>query len=136
MKTLYVLYDSHCGVCTEVRNWLRAQPAYLDLRLLAADSDQARRMFPTLPSGELAVISDDGRVWLGDRAFIMCLWALRRFRGWARRLSTPMLHPMARQAFAAISQNRQGFSSLLGLKSETELKDLLSEVTLPPCPTK
>jgi predicted DCC family thiol-disulfide oxidoreductase YuxK len=134
VKTLYVMYDSHCGLCTEVRDWLQGQPAYLDLRVMASDSEDVRRMFPSLPAGELAVVSDEGQVWLGDRAFIVCLWALREFRGWARRLASPLLRPMARQAFTAISQNRQSVSSLLGLKSEAELEKRLKEVTLPSCP--
>jgi predicted DCC family thiol-disulfide oxidoreductase YuxK len=136
LKTLYVMYDSRCGLCTEVRDWLQAQPSYLDLRLMASDSDDARRMFPSLPAGELAVVDDDGRVWLGDRAFIVCLWALREFRGWASRLATPLLRPLARHAFTAVSQNRQSLSALFGLKSEVELRKRLSEVKIPPCPIK
>ena len=136
MKTLFVMYDSHCGLCTGVRDWLRLQPSYLDLRLLASDSEEARRMFPGLPSGELAVVSNDGQVWLGDNAFIVCLWALREYRRWARRLASPMLRPMARQAFEAVSRNRKSVSSLLCLKSESELKIRLHEVTIPPCPMK
>jgi predicted DCC family thiol-disulfide oxidoreductase YuxK len=134
VKTLFVMYDSRCGLCTEVQDWLRVQPAYIDLQLLASDSDVARQMFPSLPNGELAVVSDEGDVWLGDHAFIVCLWALREFRGWARKLASPILRPMARQAFAAVSQNRQSVSRLLGLKSEAELKDRLREVAIPICP--
>jgi predicted DCC family thiol-disulfide oxidoreductase YuxK len=93
-------------------------------------------MFPSLPASELAVVSDEGHVWLGNSAFIICLWALREFRGWARTLATPMLRPMARQAFAAVSQNRQSLSGLLGLKSAVELKDRLKKVTNPSCPIK
>ena len=136
MKTLYVLYDSRCGLCTEVRDWLREQPAHVELSLLASNSEYARRRFPDLPSEELAVVSDDGRVWLGDNAFIVCLWALQEYRHWARRLASPIVRPMARQAFEAVSNNRKGVSSLLGLKSEVELKKRLSEVTITPCPTK
>jgi hypothetical protein len=75
-------------------------------------------------------------VWLGDRAFLMCLWALRAYRGWARRLASPALRPLARQAFEAVSRNRASVSGLLGLKSETELRKRLSEVTIPTCPTQ
>jgi predicted DCC family thiol-disulfide oxidoreductase YuxK len=125
------MYDSRCGLCTEVRDWLRLQPAYLNLRLMAADSKEARLKFPTLPAGELAVVSNEGQVWIGDNAFIVCLWALREYRRWAQRLATPMLRPMARQAFEAVSRNRKGVSSLLGLKSEAELKNRLSEVAIP-----
>jgi predicted DCC family thiol-disulfide oxidoreductase YuxK len=135
MKSLYVMYDARCGLCTEVRDWLKAQPAYLDLQVMASDSDEARWKFPGLPAGELAVVSDKGEVWLGNHAFIMCLWALRGYRNWARRLSSPMLRPVARQAFEAVSRNRRNVSALLGLKSETELKESLNEVTIPPCQT-
>ena len=136
MKTLYVIYDAHCGLCTEVQDWLRAQPSYPELRLMASDSDDARRMFPSLPAGELAVVDDAGRVWLGDRAFIVCLWALHEFRGWARRLATPLLRPLARQGFEAVSRNRQSVSAFLLLKSEAKLKKRLKEVQIPPCPIK
>jgi predicted DCC family thiol-disulfide oxidoreductase YuxK len=103
---------------------------------MASDSEEARRLFPGLPSGELAVVSNDGRVWLGDNAFIMCLWALRKYRRWAKRLASPILRPVARQAFEAISRNRKSVSSLLRLKSETELKNRLNEVTISTCPMK
>ena len=131
--TLYVLYDAQCGLCTEARDWLRAQPALLDLRLLPSNSEEARRKFPELPPGELAVVSDRGEVWLGDHAFIMCLWALRDYSAWARRLASSLLRPMARQAFEAVSRNRHSISALLGLRRESELKLRLSEVAIPPC---
>jgi len=136
LKTLYVIYDSSCGLCTKVRDWLRFQPSYVDLRLMAADSEETRRKFPTLPVGELAVVSGDGQVWIGDNAFIVCLWSLREYRLWARRLATPMLRPMARQAFEAVSRNRKSVSGLLRLKSEAELKKHLNEVTISPCALK
>ena len=88
--------------------WLGRQPAYVRLQLVAA-SEAARDLFPALPPGELAVVSDSGDVWIGDRAWIVVLWALREYRGWATKLSSPLLLPMARQAFAAISRNRSAF---------------------------
>ena len=128
MKNLCFLYDSHCGLCTEVRDWLLNQPSYIDITVLASDSEEARLRFPGLPSGELALVSDTGEVWLGDHAILVCLWALRAYREWAQRLASPMLRPFARQAFAAVSKNRHGISGLLGLKSEAELKIHLSEM--------
>jgi predicted DCC family thiol-disulfide oxidoreductase YuxK len=136
MNRLYVLYDAHCGLCTEVRDWLQGQTAYVDLQVLASNSEEAHSKFPGLPAGELAVVSDSGEVWLGDHAFIMCLWALIDYRSWALRLASPLLRPMARQAFEAVSRNRQSVSALLGLRSEAELQKRLSEVTISPCPTQ
>ena len=136
MQTLYVMYDARCGLCTEVRHWLQTQPAYVDLCLLPSDSDEVRQKFPGLPSDELVVVSDSGEVWIGENAFLVCLWTLRAYREWAGRLASPLLRPMARQAFEAVSRNRHGVSGLLRLKSEVELKKQLGEVVIPTCPTR
>jgi predicted DCC family thiol-disulfide oxidoreductase YuxK len=132
MHTLYVIYDDRCGLCTQLKDWLGRQPAYVRLQLVAA-SEAARDLFPSLPPGELAVVSDAGETWLGDRAWIMVLWALRDYRSWAAKLATPLLLPMARQAFAAISRNRTAFSRWLGLYGEAQLRDNLSQIAIPPC---
>ena len=132
MHTLYVIYDDRCGLCTQLKEWLGRQPAYVRLQLVAA-SEAARDLFPSLPPGELAVVSDSGETWLGDRAWIMVLWALREYRSWAAKLASPLLLPMARQAFAAISRNRSAFSRWLGLYGDTELRTNLSQIPIPPC---
>jgi predicted DCC family thiol-disulfide oxidoreductase YuxK len=132
MRTLYVVYDERCGLCTQLKDWLGRQPAYVRLQLVSA-SEAARDLFPSLPLGELAVVSDTGETWLGDRAWIIVLWALREYRAWAAKLSSPLLLPVARQAFAAISRNRSVFSRWLGLYGEAELRDNLSQIAIPPC---
>jgi predicted DCC family thiol-disulfide oxidoreductase YuxK len=133
MRTLYVLFDAHCGLCTEVSGWLQEQPAYVQLRMISSESAEAREKFSTLPPGELAAISDAGQVWLGNNAFLVCLWALRRYRAFARTLASPLLRPLARQAFSELSHSRTNISRLLGLKSEVEIKKHLAEVVIPPC---
>ena len=132
MKTLFVVYDDRCGLCTQLKEWIGRQPAYVRLELVAS-SEAARDRFPALPPGELAVVSDAGEVWLGDRAWIIVLWALREYRSWATKLSSPLLLSMARQAFAAISRNRSAFSRWLGVYGEAELRENLSQIPSPPC---
>lgn len=133
METLSVIYDPRCGLCTQLKHWIGRQPAYVKVLLLSAGSAEARRQFPSLPEGELAAISDSGEMWLGNGAWIMVLWALREYRGWARRLSSPALLPLARQGFVAISHHRLGISRLLGLQSETDIRNHLRSQTVPPC---
>ncbi len=133
MYWLAVIYDSRCGLCSHLADWLSRQPAYVRLQTLPHGSEECRRRFPSLRVDELAVVGDSGEVWLGDRAWIMVLWALREYRRWARRLSSPALLPLVRQAVATLSQNRKGLSHLLGLRSEDELKRHLDNVTVPPC---
>jgi predicted DCC family thiol-disulfide oxidoreductase YuxK len=135
MNSLFVLYDSRCGVCTQLKGWLLRQPAYVTLHFIALGSAEARARFPMLGAAaqELAVIADTGEGWLGDRAWITCLWALREYRGWAQKLSTPAMLPLARQAFLALSGNRFALSRLLGLRSEEDVKRYLTETPVPPC---
>src|SRR5947209_8036605 len=64
---------------------LATEPALIPLLPLAAQSPEAARLFPGhAPGAELAVVSDEGAVWLGDHAWIMCLYALRNYRDWAK----------------------------------------------------
>ncbi|MEO8027287.1 MAG: DCC1-like thiol-disulfide oxidoreductase family protein [Bryobacteraceae bacterium] len=135
LKTLWVVYDPACGLCCMVRDWMERQPAFLDLRLVAAGSEEVLRRFPQLPPGELAVVGDTGEVWLGNRAWIICLWALREYRDWAIRLSSPMLLPLARQAFTVLSRNRADVSKMLARRSEYQLQRDLAGILVPTCET-
>jgi len=135
MKMLFIFYDARCGICTQIKDWLLRQPTYVALRLIALGSEEARERFPMLGADnqELIVVADTGEVWIGDRAWIICLWALREFRDWARKLSSPALLPFAREAFVAFSSNRGALSRLLGLRSEADIRQTLSEIQVPLC---
>jgi AcrR family transcriptional regulator len=61
------------------------------------------------------VTGDGGRVYIGSRAWVLCLWALRDYRDRAFRLSSRLLLPIARQAFGMISRNRREISSWFGM---------------------
>jgi len=43
------------------------------------------------PGEQLLVISDEGAVYRGAHAWIMCLWALENYREHAQRLAHPAL---------------------------------------------
>jgi len=131
-----ILYDAECGLCKFAKTWMRSQAALAAIEFVAAGSAQARRMFPQLPIDELAVVADTGEVWLGDHAWIVCLWALRDYRDLAFRLTSPALRVMARQAFVAVSKNRLAVSSLLGLRDGREMEQQLRKVSAPRCQTE
>ena len=115
MQQLTILYDARCELCRRVRSWLAAQPAYVELEFVAAGSAEARRRFPDLDHAatldDLTVVSDTGDVYAGAQGWLMCLWALRDYRAWALRLSTPALMPRARHLITWVSQNRWRFAS-------------------------
>jgi predicted DCC family thiol-disulfide oxidoreductase YuxK len=133
IKTLTIVYDAGCGLCTRAKEWIGQQAPLVGLEFLAIGSLDAQARFPQLPSGELAVVSDGGEVWLGDHAWIVCLWALRDYRALAIRLTSPLLSLMAREAFAVVSKNRLALSSMLRLRNERDIAEQLRKVAISRC---
>lgn len=134
MQKLYVLYDPKCELCRRLKDWILVQRSWIGLAVLEAGSEKARRLFPELESiagkDDLAVISDEGAVYLNNRAWIMVLYAMVEYRDWAARLTHPLLAPLARQAFVTLSKNRHRLSSWLSTES---LANELRKVELEPC---
>lgn len=112
---LTVLYDAGCPLCTRFRDWLVLQPLLVPLRPVPAASPEARALFPGLDHDrtlrEITVVGDDGAVWTQEHAWVMCLWATRRFRPMAERLAHPAWLPLARGAAATAA----GFRHLLAV---------------------
>jgi len=59
------------------------------------------------------VISDEGAVYRGAHAWVMCLWALENYRAHAQRLAHPVLLPLARTVCELLSRNRFFLSDVL-----------------------
>jgi predicted DCC family thiol-disulfide oxidoreductase YuxK len=127
VANLTVLYDDACGFCTRCRGWLSMQPQFVALDFVAAGSPDAARRFPSLrhTGDELTVVDDEGGVYRGADAFIMCLWALAEYRELADELAFPLLKPLARATFALVSASRGWISRLLGLGSQAEMADAI-----------
>ncbi|MDN4159750.1 thiol-disulfide oxidoreductase DCC family protein [Nocardioides abyssi] len=111
---LTVLYDAGCPLCSRFRDWLADQALLVRLDLVPAGSAEARRRFPRLDHGrtlrEVTVVRDDGAVWTGEHAWVMCLWATARHRASAERLARPQWLPLARGAACSAA----GLRHLLG----------------------
>ena len=114
MKTLTVFYDGECGLCHACRQWLSQQAQYLEIRFVAFQSNTAQEILPTLadyqPDRQLVALSDDGGIYLGDDAWIMCFYALVEYREWSQRLASPALRPLAKRLCRLISNNRLALS--------------------------
>jgi predicted DCC family thiol-disulfide oxidoreductase YuxK len=128
-----IVYDAGCGLCARAKDWIRQQVPLVELQFVACGSPEAQRRFPQLRADELAVVANTGEIWLGDHAWIVCLWALRDYRDLAFKLTSPVLSLLARQAFAAVSRNRLALSSILRLRNEREIEQQLRKVVVPRC---
>jgi predicted DCC family thiol-disulfide oxidoreductase YuxK len=137
MEKLYVLYDPKCELCCRLKNWILVQRSWIGIALVEQGSEKAKRLFPDLEriatKEDLAVISDEGAVYLNDRAWIMVMYAMVEYRDWASRLTHPLLMPLARQAFAALSKNRHWLSKMLSSENEEAIAGELRKVELEPC---
>ena len=122
MRELTVLYDPQCGLCRRAQAWLMSKPKYVELVFVPASSDEARGRYPQLNHAltltDLTVISDQGAVYSGPKAWLMCLWALREYREWSVRLSSPELLPTAKRVISMISQNRYQLEGLGSVMSK------------------
>jgi predicted DCC family thiol-disulfide oxidoreductase YuxK len=122
---LYVIYDTGCGLCSAIVQWMSCQASSYELRFVGGGSDEARRLFPELPNParpeELVAVSDDGSVYRGEAAYIICLYALEAYRTLAVRLARPPFRPFARRVFTMLSSNRMRLSDFLGLRSDEAL---------------
>src|SRR5262245_7262324 len=116
MRRLTVLYDARCGLCSTARRWLEGQRQIVPIEMLAADSIHARGRFPTLAAAEpdeLVAISDEGDVYRGAHAWVMCLWALEDYRDWSFRFASPALLPRVRDLVEWLSTRRHRLSRAL-----------------------
>jgi predicted DCC family thiol-disulfide oxidoreductase YuxK len=137
MKKLFVLYDPACNFCRSCRAWLEAQPAYIELRFFSIHNAETECRFPGIEKfaveKDLTVVGDDGAVYQGPQAFILCLYALVEFREWSLRLARPQLLPFARQFFGFISNHRATFSRWMRERSDQELAWELSNAPPASC---
>ncbi len=106
-----VLYDASCPICRAARRWLAGRAQLVPLHFVPAGSAEARHRFPGLDHAatlrDLTVIADTGAVYVGDGAWLACLWALADHRARAERLGTPALLPAARRFIAAAAAVRR-----------------------------
>lgn len=115
MNRLTVLYDERCALCVRCREWMLAQDAIVPIEFLGAGSLRATRLYGAVPwlGDELVVVSDQGEVWAGPAAFLVCLWALADYREWSYRLAGDSFSKVAVKFFATLSKKRKWLASWL-----------------------
>ena len=143
VKQITVLYDPTCGFCVRCRQWLEKQPKRIEMRFVPQGSSRQQKLYPGLDCktdaqgrpDELIVVDDAGRVYRDDKAWVMCFYALRDYRGLAMRLARPGMAGLARRAYSVISGNRRAISALLGMGGDDDQlrQSLEAEPETPRC---
>ena len=130
MKKLTIFYDAQCYFCRRSTKWLRDETKFFELDFVPAGTPEAKRILSVVDSKsekELIVVSDEGAIYSGPNAFIMCLYALTDYRELALRLSHPVLLPLARKAFMLLSEYRSRLVWYWRLKDTTDLRERLED---------
>jgi predicted DCC family thiol-disulfide oxidoreductase YuxK len=138
VRGLAVFFDQDCHLCRTCRSWLEAQPKYFPVEFVAYQSRRARKICPRLgelsPDREIVVMADNGQIYQGGSAWIMCLYALRRYRELSFRLAHPMLLPLAKKMCHVISGNRMVLSRLFASRDREEIaRELIGAEADTPC---
>ena len=137
MKRLTILFDAKCELCRRVRFWLESQPTFVPLAFVPLQAPDLEERFPGVtalePARQILVVADNGDVWRGADAWIMCFWALREYREWSFRLANPILRPFARQACELVSVNRHTISRWFISEPVERLRDRLASVPTDEC---
>jgi len=120
---LLVFYDHECNFCINMINWLGKSATYIPFQFVKLASLPNYLTNKTLNNEleynkELVVIDSQGAIYLNEKAFIMCLFALKKYRHWAIRLSKPYLMPLTKQACSLLSAHRSSLTHLLRLKDK------------------
>jgi predicted DCC family thiol-disulfide oxidoreductase YuxK len=125
MNALTVFYDERCEMCRRCRDWLSRQPVFVPLEFIPLQSPMLEERYPGLtafqPEREILVVDDDGGIYRGGGAWLMCLWATQTYREWAARLAHPALFPLVKQFCTLVSHNRLAISTLLSRRKPEDL---------------
>ena len=116
---LTVLYDARCPVCRKARTWVERQRQLVPVRFVAAGSPLATARFPELDVAstlaDVTVITDQGAVLRGDRAWVAVLWAVAR----TRRIAVEIARGRRRRTFRRI----KGATETVRRLTSTQLDD-------------
>jgi predicted DCC family thiol-disulfide oxidoreductase YuxK len=114
-RELTVLFDPGCALCRRCCDWMLHQSTFVKLKFVSCTGTEARARYGDLPwlGDELIVVGDRGEVWVGPAAFLVCLWALERYREWSYRLAAPAFAPLAERFFLMLSDRRKMLSLFL-----------------------
>ncbi|MFT4546074.1 MAG: putative DCC family thiol-disulfide oxidoreductase YuxK [Verrucomicrobiales bacterium] len=129
VKALAVFFDQDCNLCGACRRWLMAQDKYIPLEFMAYQSRRAREICPRLaelnPDKEIVVMADNGQIYQGGSAWIMCLYALRKYRELSMKLAHPMLLPLAKKMCHVVSSRRMSLSRMFRSSREELARELI-----------
>jgi len=135
-QEITVYYDGHCGMCCSFQEWIYRQERLAPIRFIPYQSLGTEAAPPRIrgldPGREMVVHTREDLLYQGAEAWVICLYALTEYRGWALRLSSPTLLPLAKKVCTHLATNRRRLSKIFFRKKDAEVARELHK--MPPRP--
>ena len=130
--SLEVFYDGRCAMCCTFQEWVAKQPRAFPVKFIPYQADEATDVFPEIkeldPAREMIVRTGEGEVFRGEEGWVLTLFSCENHQDNARRLASPVLLPMAKQACKLVAANRLTISKLFFRKKDKEVKENLHQM--------
>jgi len=114
ITNLDIFYDGQCGMCCTFHEWVNEQERAFQVNFIPYQDPQAYDIFPGLkeldPEKEMIVRTDQGELFHGAEAWVLCLFSCEHHQAKARKLGGKMLLPVAIKACNLLAANRKRLS--------------------------
>jgi predicted DCC family thiol-disulfide oxidoreductase YuxK len=135
--SIEVFYDGRCGMCCTFHEWINQQPRAFAIDFIPYQAERAEQVFPGIgtldPAREMIVRTDQGEIFRGAEAWVMCLFSCANHQVAARRLASPHLLPVAIRACRVLAANRHALSKVFFRKKDQAVRQTLHEMATPKC---
>lgn len=134
INKIEVYYDGRCGMCCTFHEWLNKQERATEVDFIPYQSERAVEVFPEIlnldPATEMVVRTDEGEIYKGAEAWVLCLHSCKAFQGVAHRMANPMLLPLAKKTCNLLAANRHKLSGVFFKKKNNEVVAELHDMEL------
>ena len=138
VKKIEVFYDGRCGMCCSFHEWIHRQERAFQIDFVPYQAERAEEVFPGIhtldPAREMIVRADNGEIYRGAEAWVMCLYSCTNHRDLAKRLARPAMLAVAIRVCHLLAANRHGLSKVFFRRKDKEVRKTLHQMDLLECP--
>ena len=138
VKKIEVFYDGRCGMCCSFHEWIHRQERAFQIDFVPYQAERAEEVFPGIhtldPAREMIVRVDNGEIYRGAEAWVMCLYSCANHRDMAKRLARPAMLAVAIRVCHLLAANRHGLSKVFFRREDKEVRKTLHQMDLLECP--
>jgi predicted DCC family thiol-disulfide oxidoreductase YuxK len=137
LRKIEVFYDGRCGMCCSFHEWIHRQPRAYRIEFIPYQSPDAEKVFPGIgtldPAREMIVRTDQGEIYRGAEAWVLCLYSCENHQAAARKLASPGLLSIAIHSCRVLAANRHSLSKVFFRRKDKEVRETLHQMQAPEC---